>query len=463
MTDYESIRQRHIGALLERLDDQLAKVSWPAELLRHEQDQRLRGLVAHAVRGSAFHRSRLGPVDGEAITVDDLAVLPLMTKDDLIDRFEEIVVDPRVTKEVAEDHLASLDGDAYLFDELHVVATGGSSGRRAVVVWDWIGWVECLFSLGRRAMARPTKRDGAMASVAGGAPWHMSAAITTTFRNPMVEMHAIPAAASLPEIVGRLEEIQPVALQGYPTMLHRLALEARAGRLRINPEQVLSGSEALLPETRALLEETWGVIVENGYGSSEAGGAATACGQGPWMHLNEDLVIVEILDDEGRPVSVGQTGRIVLTNLMNKVMPIIRYDQGDRGRLLDVECPCGSGHRVLADLEGRTTEIFHFADGSQLHPTSLSRVLGGDRAVADYQVRQTDNGLEVDLVEAAAVDHAALGRALADAVISAGGPQIAVEVRSVDHIARAQSGKARRFIPLAAAAPALAGAAPPLR
>ena len=434
MTTYEELRQRHVGTLMERMPAHVERLGWPADQLADWQQQQLRSLLAHAIEHSPWHRERLAGLGPDA-PVD---ALPTMSKADVVAHFEDVVTDRRLTRDVIEDHLASLDaGDAYLFDEYHVVATGGSSGARTVLVWDWDGWADCFLSLGRRNLLRVAPGvEPVMASVVGDHASHMGAAFMTTFSNPMITMHRIPATLPMATIVDRLNEVQPTTLQGYPTMLHRVALEQRAGRLRISPEVVFSSSETLTAETRGLLAETFEVPVENGYATSETGGLATPCGNGTWMHTNEDLNILEVED-----------GRVLVTNLMNKVMPLIRYELDDRVVLGEVDCACGTGHRTVLDVQGRTSEIFRFAGGAEVHPVLFSTAIGANRGVADYQVRQRGEVLEVDIVPAGELDAASIGAAV-ERELAQAGASAKVCLRLVDAIPRHPvTGKATRFIP----------------
>lgn len=435
MGTYEELRQRHVQTLLERMPAHVERLAWPAERLAAWQRERLAALRGHAIAGSAWHRERLASLAPDA----PLESLPTMNKGDLVEHFDEIVTDPRVTRTVVEDHLASLEGgDAYLLDQYHVVATGGSSGARTVVVWDWDGWADCFLSLGRRNLLRSVGERPVMAMVIGDHATHMGAAISQTFSSPMITMHRIAATLPIGTIVDRLNEIQPTTLQGYPTMLHRLAIEQCAGRLKIAPGNVFSTSETLTAETRALLDETFETPTENGYATSESGGLATPCGQGLWMHTNEDLNIVEVEDE-----------RVLITNLMNRVMPLIRYELDDRVVLGDVECPCGTGHRTVLDVQGRTSEIFRLVDGTEVHPVLFSTAIGSNRGVADYQVRQRGAVLEVDVVPAATLDATALVGAVERHLREAGaGPATKVCLRTVAEIPRhAITGKAARFLP----------------
>ena len=143
MEAYEATRQRHIEHLLPQIGEHFERVAWSAERLRAERTAQLRELVRIAVQRSSWHRDRLGDVDLTALDADDLRQLPVMTKDDLMSNFDAIVTDPEVRLADANAHIAKLDGDAYFRDELHAVASGGSSGVRGVFVWGWDAWATC--------------------------------------------------------------------------------------------------------------------------------------------------------------------------------------------------------------------------------------------------------------------------------------------------------------------------------
>lgn len=436
-TTYEDRRQAHIATLLERFPPMIERLTWPEEQLAAHRQAQLRALVAHAVAKSPFHRERLGHLDPARLTEADLASVPTMDKRDLMAHFDDIVTDDRLTRDVVEAHLESCsDEPAYLFDEYHVMATGGSSGSRTLVVWDWDGWADVFVSMSRMSLVRGGE-GGPVASIAADHPTHMSSLFQRTFSNPAIEMHRVPASLPIEAIVERLNALQPETLLGYASMIQRLAIEALSGRLRIAPAKVLSGSEALLPETRAFAEEAWGVVLDNTYGSSEVGGIAASCGRGPWMHLSDDLHVIEVQPDA-----------VVVTNLLNRAVPLIRYVHDDRTRLLDVDCPCGSAHRVIGDVDGRTDDTFTFAGDVKVHPIVFSAAIGKLRGVVEYQVRQRVDGVDIDIVSADSLDLITVRHAVERSLDEAGAPGVGVSVRAVDAIARhGTTAKLRRFVP----------------
>jgi len=141
MADYETLRQRHVARFRETAPEHFERMTWPAARLRAGRERGLRALVAHARARSPWHGRRLAGLDPDRLRETDLPDLPVMTKDDLMEHFDEVVTDRRLTRDVVEAHLAALSTDAYLLDEYHVCASGGSSGRRGAFVYDFEGWV----------------------------------------------------------------------------------------------------------------------------------------------------------------------------------------------------------------------------------------------------------------------------------------------------------------------------------
>lgn len=136
VTPYETLRQRHLRDMRARLPAALARLDWSAAQLKAERETRLRDLVRFAKERSLWHRQRLAHIDSDTFTVEVLNDIPPMSNDDLMEHFNEVVTDPALTLEVFETHLAGLTTDAYLLDRYHVNSSGGSSGRRGVVVYD---------------------------------------------------------------------------------------------------------------------------------------------------------------------------------------------------------------------------------------------------------------------------------------------------------------------------------------
>lgn len=132
MTDYETLRARHAQQAGELVGEHQQRIMWTADRLHAEREERLRALIRLAKERSPWHRQRLAHVDADTLTESDLLFIPPMTKDDLMENFDGIVTDRRLSRSVVEGHLDVIQDDAYLLDEFHSVASGGSSGTRGV-------------------------------------------------------------------------------------------------------------------------------------------------------------------------------------------------------------------------------------------------------------------------------------------------------------------------------------------
>jgi phenylacetate-coenzyme A ligase PaaK-like adenylate-forming protein len=454
-TGYEATCARHVQRMLALLPEHLERLSWSAERLRQERTKRLRALVAVARARSSWHRERLADVDERTLDEDKLPEIPPMDKAQMMENFDRIVTDPRVTLAAANDHIAGLRDDAYFLDELHAVASGGSSGVRGVFVWDWDGWASVRL-VALRQQLKDRLSDPELASqppvgmvVAANNATHFTTASAETFATEAVPIHRIPIGLPLGEIVAALNEVDGDALATYPSMLFALVGEARAGRLTIRPRRVLTMAEPLFDEIREAAERTWEAPVANMWGTSEAGIVAIGCFVEPGMHLAEDMVIVEPVDSNGRPVPPGVLSeKVFVTNLANTVQPLIRYEITDQIVMLEESCGCGSAHRRVADIQGRLDDEFAYAGGVRVHPHVFRSALVREPAVTEYQVRQTGEGAEILLRHDAPVDTDALADSVAGALRKLGLADANVTARTVDSIPRLESGKLKRFIPL---------------
>ncbi len=453
MEAYEATRQRHIEHLLPRIGEHFERVAWGAERLHAERTAQLGALMETAVQRSPWHRERLREVDLTTLDADHLRHLPVMTKSDLMDNFDAIVTDPGVRLVDVNAHIAKLDGDAYFRDELHAVASGGSSGVRGVFVWGWDAWATVQLTAMRRSLLdrigdpELASRPPVVMIVAAENATHFTSAVSETFATGAVETHRFRIGLPPEELVAGLNSVDGDTLASYPSMLARLVGEANAGRLRIRPRRILTMAEPLLPETRKAAEETWQAPVANMWGTSEAGVTAIGCFKGAGMHLTEDLVIVEAVDEGGQPVPAGvRSHKVYVTNLFNPLMPLIRYEISDEVTLLDEPCACGSVHRRIGDIEGRNDDTFVYEDGVRVHPHLFRSVLGREPAISEYQVQQTPAGAEVIVCAGGAFDVESLTRELQEALARSGCVSPTVRVTVVASIPRLATGKLKRFL-----------------
>ena len=189
--------------------------------------------------GSAWHRERLAGVDLDRLDEASLAELPTMTKTDLMDNFDRIVTDERLSLTLVNAHLETVSTGSYLLDRYTAITSGGSSGQRGVFVYDWDGWATYYLGLFRYLLRAKwsdpelAARPVVAASVMAAHFTHATAATGRTFTGPELNVLRFPVTRPIEEIVAGLNQAQPDFLLAYPSALHLLSFEARAGRLRI--------------------------------------------------------------------------------------------------------------------------------------------------------------------------------------------------------------------------------------
>ena len=446
-----ALQARMAFSLAGHLDQHAERLAWDPGRLAGFQRERLRVLLGHAAERSPFHARRLRVFDTSRFELADLPRLPTMTKGQMMAGFDEIVTDRRLTRRRVERHLAaSTTEPALLLGRYVCLASGGSSGLRGVFVQATEEYADFIASVVRQGRARmmavggPPPQEMVIGMIAAASPVHSSGFGAAVAVGPPVRMIAAPATLPLPEIVRRLNAAQPPALVGYPSKLAELADEQRAGRLRIAPRSVTAISEVLTPRDGMAIADAFGVPVINQFvsteglvGQSEPGGLV--------LRFASDLCLAELVDADNQPVPEGVTSaKVLVTNLHNLTQPLVRYELTDH-----FVRPVGSpGHGyLLASVEGRADEPFRYGR-LEVHPHVLRSTLVATSAVREYQVRQTERGIDVACVPDGAVASAALVARLEQGLRQAGLAEPRVCVRMVDAISRDPlTGKVRRFIP----------------
>jgi putative adenylate-forming enzyme len=409
------------------------------ELLAH-QARAVRDLRRFAVANSPFYRE-IHRVFGDA----PLDALPVVTKQMLMERFDDLVTDRAVRLADIEAHLVHATATDTFRGRYRVAVTGGTTGRRGVFLADPAEWRTVLASYSRAydwaGVAAGLTNRLRMAIVSSRNPSHQSAIVGATVASRFVPTLRLDATESIDELVRSLNAFRPDALVGYASILRVLADHQRAGRLAIQPRGVMSASEVLTDETRGLLRVAFGVEPTNVYGATETAGIASECRRGG-MHRYEDLVVAEIVDEGNRPVPPGEFGaKLLVTVLFSRTQPLIRYELSDHVEAVDGTCSDGLPYGLIGGIEGREEEMLSLG-GVRVHPnvfhSALERV-----PVAGWQVIEESGRIRVLLARPAAGTEATMvARRIATALELVGVRGIAIETQVVDAIPRTGLGKA---------------------
>jgi putative adenylate-forming enzyme len=437
---YQAARLADVGRTLRGMRAAEAAERLSPEERKRLQDERLGSLVRHAATHAPVYRDLYRGVDMNDPIV--LESLPPTAKEHLMERFDDWVTDRRLRLADLERHLDSLEGDELLHRDYRVMATGGTSGRRGVFVYSRAEWVTCLTGFMRSnaligiAPRIPRLR---IASVTATSPMHMTARLGMAVSVGLHRVLRLDARRPAADAIAPLARFRPQVLIGYPSALALIADEQLAGRLQIAPATVATTSEVRTPEMRDRIHSAWGAEPHNVYGVTEGGVVGTDCDRHTGLHLSEDLVVFENLDEGGRPVPDGAVGRrLLVTNLYNRTQPIIRYELSDMATIDSRPCACGRTLRRIVSLEGRSDDILRLprTGGGEVavHPITVRSPFAGLAEVRQYQVVHDEHGLHIRVSlrggtseeEAAARIRAGIGAKLAE--VGAEPPPIGVEV-----------------------------------
>ncbi len=198
---------------------------------------------------------------------------------------------------------------------------------------------------------------------------------------------------------------------------------------------IISSAETLDPASRAFFAETFGSKIIDHYGCFEAGCAAWECPRCGGYHLNADVLIVEVLGPDGHPVSAGEPGEVVVTNLHSYAMPFIRYRQEDLVVPSDRPSKCGRHFPLLERLEGRRDDQIVRPDGRRIPPQAVYHVMIPVPAVRRWQVVQETIDRVIVRIEPLPGFGPEAERVLIETMQKLIGNDIGVEVVRVERIA----------------------------
>jgi phenylacetate-CoA ligase len=262
-------------------------------------------------------------------------------------------------------------------------SSSGSTGEPFRVYYEPRAWARLKYAVKLRARTAcglgPTDRV-AILDTSAAAP------LSTFQRNIGWSRISVlqPASTMADALVG----FAPDVIYGLPSALLEAgrALQARGSKL--NPRMLFTSGE-LLNGSRAALKALYEAPVYDIYGTSETKEIAWQCLEGG-MHLNSDVVRLEVLDDSGRTLPAGEEGNLVATVLVNHAMPLLRYLTGDRGALLSGRCSCGRSSPLLGVVSGRQADMLVLQGGQRISPYALTSALERVGGVLRYQVSQLD-------------------------------------------------------------------------
>ena len=246
-----------------------------------------------------------------------------------------------------------------------------------------------------------------------------------------------PGAAERLQVRDLICRVRPVSVEGYVTDL--LSLAEGQDLSSAGVQAVLTTGEMLYPEQKAELARAFAAPVFSYYGSNEIGSLAFECEKGA-KHVSDEHVVLETVDDSGRPVW-DEPGRLLVTDLDNFAMPLIRYELGDVGTLTRAPCACGRSLLVLQELLGRQQDALRNEAGAKLSAAFFAARFRDLRRIERIQLVQKDARTVEILYEGDEARAAPELKSVADEIRARLGEQMQVQTARVEQIPLTARGK----------------------
>ena len=364
------------------------------------QRTRLSEAIQHARAHSRYYRELY---TGLPDAIEDTALLPVTSKKGLMAQFDAWVTDPEATLDKARAFAEREDliGERFL-GRYTLATTSGTTGTRGIFLLDdrtmavtqavayrmlssWLGFgdfIKILSSGGRTSMVMAT--GGHFASAVAAARLRKGSAAKA--------VQVLSVHMPLAELVERLNQHRPVLVAPYASIAALLANEQQTGRLRIKPALLALSAEGLAAREYDRIAEAFKCKVANSYAATEVTFLSYSC-EHHWLHVNADWVVLEPVDAEYRPVAPGVHSHTVLvSNLANRVQPILRYDLGDSVIMRPDPCPCGNPLPAI-QVKGRSAEVLSVGNerGERvaLPPLLFGTIVDRTPGVERFQLVQT--------------------------------------------------------------------------
>lgn len=369
------------------LYEYLSRTQWLSSAeLKQLQLARLQRLLWHAYVHVPYYRkmfveANLTPRDIRGL--GDLEKLKMLSKQD-----------------VSENLYFDLFSEKHDKRKMHKIATSGSTGHPFVTYADQTQ-LEIRFA----STIRSAEWTGWRVGDKQARLWHQTLGMNRVqvfkehFDAFLLRRTFIPAfeltAEGLDQLAIKLNKIKPVLIDGYAESLNFLATYlTQGGKLEFSPKGVMSSAQMLTEQTRTQIESGLQSKVFDKYGAREFSGIAYQCDSSEDHHVLDESYIVEVIK-EGRPAEPGELGEVVITDLNNFSVPLIRYRIGDLAVAADntVPCECGRGLSRIGKIEGRTQALIHCANGRWIPGTFFAHFFKEyDYLVQFFQIVQLQQG-----------------------------------------------------------------------
>jgi phenylacetate-CoA ligase len=395
---------------------------WDPERLEAERTRRLQSLLAVAFREVPFYRSLFGRLPAPA----DLAGLPVVTKAALRAGYPHLTTRP-TGQRWHENWTSGSTGENFCVRE--DPETAGWHRASLLLAFEWSGW----------RLGEPHLQTGVTPQRG-----FVKAVKDRLLRCAYVSAFDLSDAA-LDRALHLLDSRGTAHVHGYPASLFYLARRALQTGWNRPLRSVITWGDTLYAHYRETIERAFGARVLDIYGISEGMQICAQCEERGLYHIHTLDVIVECVDDAGRPALPGQAGHLLLTRLHPGPMPLIRYQVGDLAVMSDRRCTCGRGFFTMESIQGRDTDVVVTRSGNRLIVHFFTGILNHFTEIASFQVVQES----ADAILVRVVPSTTFSEQTVDKIVSAlreHGADLEIEVEMVKAIPVPVTGKIRLVI-----------------
>lgn len=407
----------------------------PLEELRNGQWKRLKVLLRHAYKSVPYYRRLFRKAE---ITPDDIKTFKDMEKIPLTDKHSirtaypnDMIARGYTEKDYIHDQTSGSSGIPLQFVvDKKALMIEGLVGTRANYNNIKIKWSDKMVYFAPETETYKLDK------------WSGLRKTIRMITNTPVEMLTISPWLDAEEQIKILERYQPDTIRAYASDFKRLIIASESRDIKISPRICCSTSESLFEDERRLFEEKFNTRLFRVYGSREFGELAGECYEEKNYHMNIDGYLFEFVKD-GKQVSEGEKGEIIITSLYNFAMPFIRYRIGDIGIYSSEQCPCGRTLPILKEVVGRSGDMITSPNGELIDPAYFFRLWGHLKGLRHAQLIQEKRDLLVlNLVVTEEFDRERSIPQLEEIYKKRMG-DITLKVNYVDEISREKSGKYR--------------------
>jgi phenylacetate-coenzyme A ligase PaaK-like adenylate-forming protein len=368
-----------------RLEELELSQYWSPEQLEALQLEKLNRLLKHARDTVAFYRAR---IPRTITSLRDLAQIPVLTKEDVRTHYSALVSKRphgRVSRKI----------------------TGGSTGAPVTIAKSSAGLAGELASMWR-GYGWAGIHVGDRQARFWGVPRRGLPALRARLIDVATNRIRLSAFAfedrDLSRFTSRLSRFRPDYFYGYVSAIRAYAnyFVRRGLTPPTAPTAIITTSEVLGDSDRRTLSSIFGSPVYDEYGCGEVGSIAHECERGA-LHICCENLVLETVQEDGQPMPAGHPGDVLVTDLSNYAMPLVRYRLGDRATLKSARCSCGRGLPVIAAVHGREYDIIRNWKGQRFHGEFFLYIAEDARkaglSVSGYQIEQAaDRELIIRLV-----------------------------------------------------------------